>query len=210
MTKTLKVSLALVLGLSAGSVLAQNRTPAQLDSYVYAPNGQIWRSGFNLCWRTVRWTPAGAVRECDPDLFKDEAKVGPVGVPDYVPQEIPAVASQKITYQADAFFDFDKYALKPAGKKSLDELAQQIKLVDLELIIATGYTDWIGTEAYNYKLSLRRANAVKAYLVSKGVPADQIKVVGKGKNDPIASNKTAAGRAKNRRVEIVVYATERQ
>ena len=188
MTKTLKVSLALVLGLSAGSVLAQNRTPAQLDSYVYATNGQIWRSGTNLCWRTVRWTPAGAVRECDPDLFKEEPKVGPVSVPDYVPEEIPEVTTQKVTYQADTFFDFDKYALKPAGKQALDQLAEQIKLVDLELVIATGYTDWTGSEAYNYKLSLRRANAVKAYLVARGVPADQIKVVGKGKNDPIASN----------------------
>ena len=78
--------------------------------------------------------------------------------------------------------------------------------MDTEVIVAVGHTDWIGTDKYNQKLSERRANAVKAYLVSKGVPAEKIFTEGKGKKQPIASNKTREGRAKNRRVEVEVVA----
>jgi Outer membrane protein and related peptidoglycan-associated (lipo)proteins len=74
--------------------------------------------------------------------------------------------------------------------------------VDVEMVIATGHTDSIGTEAYNQKLSERRANAVKAYLVSKGVPASKITTLGKGETQPVATNKTKEGRAKNRRVDV--------
>jgi OOP family OmpA-OmpF porin len=69
-------------------------------------------------------------------------------------------------------------------------------------VIATGHTDSIGTERYNQKLSERRAAAVKAYLVSKGIPASKITTIGKGETQPVATNKTAAGRQKNRRVDI--------
>ena len=112
--------------------------------------------------------------------------------------------ASKITYAADAFFDFDKSVLKPAGRASLDDLVAKIQGVNVETIISTGHTDSIGTDAYNQRLSLRRANAVKAYLVSKGVPADRIVVEGKGEKQPVASNSTREGRAKNRRVEIEV------
>jgi OOP family OmpA-OmpF porin len=213
MTKIIKISLALVLGLSVASpVLAQTRTPAQLDSYIWDTRGVVWRSGTGLCWRTARWTPAGAIRECDPHLFKDTvAKKDwtPVREGDRVAPIVPQQTSEKVVYQAEAFFDFDKSVLKPEGRRSLDELADKMKLIDLELIIATGHTDSIGTHAYNDKLSMRRANAVKSYLVNKGVPADQIKAEGKGEREPVATNKTREGRAKNRRVEIQVFGNQR-
>ena len=79
--------------------------------------------------------------------------------------------------------------------------------MNLEVIIAVGYTDNIGTFEYNQKLSERRANAVKEYLVSKGVEKNRIYTEGKSYKDPIASNKTAEGRAKNRRVEIEMVGT---
>lgn len=112
-----------------------------------------------------------------------------------------------MTYAADAFFDFDKSVLKPEGRAKLDDLVSKIQGINLEVIIAVGHTDSIGTEAYNQKLSVRRAEAVKAYLVSKGIEKNRVYTEGKGEKQPIASNKTAEGRAKNRRVEVEVVGT---
>jgi OOP family OmpA-OmpF porin len=114
----------------------------------------------------------------------------------------PVSVKQAITIQAEALFDFDKAVLKPDGKKSIDEAIGKMKDIDVEVVIATGHTDSIGTDAYNQKLSERRANAVKEYMVSKGVPAAKITTLGKGETQPVATNKTAEGRAKNRRVDI--------
>ncbi len=114
----------------------------------------------------------------------------------------PESVKQSITIQAEALFDFDKSVVKPDGKKSLDDAIAKMKGVDVDMIIATGHTDSIGTDAYNQKLSERRANAVKDYLVSKGVPGNKITTLGKGETQPVASNKTKDGRAKNRRVDV--------
>ena len=119
----------------------------------------------------------------------------------------PPPAATKVTYAADAFFDFDKSVLKPEGRAKLDDLVSKIKGINLEVIIAVGHTDSVGSAAYNQKLSVRRAESVKAYLVSKGIERNRIYTEGKGKTQPIASNKTAEGRAKNRRVEIEVVGT---
>jgi OOP family OmpA-OmpF porin len=112
-----------------------------------------------------------------------------------------------VTLAADVFFDFDKAVLKPEGKAKLDDLVGKLKAVNLEVIIAIGHTDNIGSKAYNQKLSVRRAEAVKAYLVSKGIEPNRIYTEGKGLTQPIADNRTAEGRAKNRRVEIEVVGT---
>lgn len=122
---------------------------------------------------------------------------------------VPAVAPvpakpTKMTFSSDALFDFDKATLKPEGQAKLDELVSKLKGVNLDVAIAVGHTDGIGTDEYNQSLSLKRADSVKAYLVSKGIPADQIKTEGKGESQPIADNKTKEGRAKNRRVEVTV------
>ena len=113
-----------------------------------------------------------------------------------------------MTYAADAFFDFDKSVLKPEGKAKLDDLVSKVKGINLEVIIAVGHTDSVGTDAYNQKLSLRRSEAVKAYLVSKGIEKNRVYTEGKGEKQPVADNKTSAGRAKNRRVEIEVVGTK--
>jgi len=114
----------------------------------------------------------------------------------------PSSVRQSVVIQADALFDFDKSVVRPDGKRALDEALAKLNGVDLEMVIATGHTDSIGTERYNQKLSERRAAAVKAYLVSKGIPASKITTIGKGESQPVATNKTAAGRQKNRRVDI--------
>ena len=110
----------------------------------------------------------------------------------------------KVTYAADAFFDFDKSVLKPEGKAKLDDLVSKVKGINLEVIIAVGHTDSVGSDAYNQKLSVRRSEAVKAYLVSKGIEKNRVYTEGKGEKQPVADNKTAEGRAKSRRVEIEV------
>ena len=119
----------------------------------------------------------------------------------------PVPSSEKVTYAADAFFDFNKADLKPEAKAKLDDLVSKTKDINLEVIIAVGHTDSVGTDAYNQKLSVRRAESVKSYLVSKGIEPNRVYTEGKGEKQPVADNKTAAGRAKNRRVEIEVVGT---
>ena len=114
----------------------------------------------------------------------------------------PSSVKQAITIQAEALFDFDKSVLKPAGKKSIDDAIAKMQQIDVQMVIATGHTDSVGTDAYNQKLSERRATSVKEYMVSKGVAAAKITTLGKGETQPVATNKTKEGRAKNRRVDI--------
>ncbi len=116
-------------------------------------------------------------------------------------------APAKVTYAADAFFDFDKSVLKPEGKAKLDDLVGKVSAISLEVIIAVGHTDAVGGDTYNQKLSVARSEAVKAYLVSKGIEKNRVYTEGKGEKNPVADNKTSDGRAKNRRVEIEVVGT---
>jgi len=102
---------------------------------------------------------------------------------------------------------FDKSALTPAGKARLDDLVSKIRDMTLEVIIAVGHTDSIGNADYNQRLSVRRAESVKSYLVSQGIEANRVYTEGKGEKQPVASNQTRDGRAKNRRVEIEVVGT---
>jgi len=186
----------------------QAKTPT--SAYVQDSRGVIVRDPFGLCWRTGYWTPADAVPGCDGEIAKPAPAPAPVAaapVPAPVPAPAPAPVSEKVTFAADAFFDFDKSVLKPEGKRKLDDLASKLQGMNLEVIIAVGHTDSIGTDAYNQKLSVRRAEAVKAYMVTKGIEANRVYTEGKGEKQPVATNKSAAGRAQNRRVEIEVVGT---
>jgi OOP family OmpA-OmpF porin len=118
---------------------------------------------------------------------------------------VPAApVSEKVTFSADALFDFDKAVLKPEGTAKLDKLVADIKGVNIEVVIAVGHTDNAGPDSYNQKLSVRRAEAVKAHLVSAGIESNRVYTEGKGEKQPVADNKTKEGRAKNRRVEVEV------
>jgi len=97
--------------------------------------------------------------------------------------------------------------LKAEGRAKLDDLVGKIKGISLEVIIAVGHTDSVGSDAYNQKLSVKRAESVKAYLVTKGIEKNRVYTEGKGEKQPVADNKTPEGRAKNRRVEIEVVGT---
>ena len=125
------------------------------------------------------------------------------------PAVAPVAAPEKVSYAADAFFDTDKADLKKEGKAKLEDLADKVKGLNLEVVIAVGHTDSQGSAEYNQKLSVRRADAVKSFLSGKGIDAARIYTEGKGLTQPVADNKTAAGRSKNRRVEVEVVGTRK-
>ncbi|OOG58970.1 outer membrane protein OmpA [Polaromonas sp. C04] len=197
--------------LIASAALVTAAGAQTVDNWRNGTSELVWKNGTNeLCWRDANWTPATAAATCDgaivPVAAPAPAVVAPAApAPAPAPAAVPAAT--KVTYAADAFFNFDKSVLKPEGKAKLDDLIGKIKDINLEVIIAVGHTDSIGTVAYNQKLSVRRAEAVKAYLVSKGIEKNRVYTEGKGKSQPVADNKTAEGRAKNRRVEIEVVGT---
>ena len=199
--------------LFASAALATAAGAQTVDNWRNA-SGIVWKNGTNeYCWRNANWTPATAAPGCDgaiaapaPAAAAPAAAPAPAAAAPAPAAPQPAVAT-KVTYAADAFFDFDKSVLKPEGKAKLDDLVSKVKGINLEVIIAVGHTDSVGSDAYNQKLSVRRSEAVKAYLVSKGIEKNRVYTEGKGEKQPVADNKTAEGRAKNRRVEIEVVGT---
>jgi OOP family OmpA-OmpF porin len=191
------------------------------------PEINVVRNGSgNLCWRTGYWTPAMAIVACDPDLVPKPPAPAPAPAPAVAPPPppppspapapapAPAPQVQKITLASKALFDFDKAVLKPEGMAAIDsEIIAKLKDVQkLELVLVTGHTDRIGSQAYNQKLSERRADAVRNYLVSKGVAKDKIETLGMGKTQPVpgvtctmtAMKELIACLAPNRRVEVEV------
>ncbi|HYP84606.1 outer membrane protein OmpA [Variovorax sp.] len=208
MKKLNKVAMVFAVAALATAAGAQTRVTAAdggpvIDNWQNGTGELVWKNGTNeLCWRDANWTPATAAAGCDGALVPAAA---PTPAP---PAPRPAPVASKVTFAADAFFDFDKSVLKPEGRAKLDDLVQKIRGINLEVIIAVGHTDSIGTDAYNQKLSVRRAEAVKAYLVSKGIERNRVYTEGKGEKQPVADNRTKEGRAKNRRVEIEVVGTQ--
>ena len=141
------------------------------------------------------------------------APEAPAALPTPLPAPAPAAppapvpGSEKVSFSAEALFDFDKAIVKPEGKAALDGLLAKLQGMNTEVMVTVGHTDAVGTDQYNQKLSQRRAEAVKAYLVAAGVAADRVYTEGKGEAQPVADNKSAAGRAKNRRVTVEVVGT---
>ena len=218
-TKTSLV-MALVVGLGFAATAAQ----AQERVYVIDQRDVVAKSGADLCWRTGYWTPAAAAAdkagcECDKDLLPKETCAPKMAAAPMAPAAVagPKPSAEKITVAADALFDFNKATLRPAGQAKLDELVSKAKAIKLEVILAVGHTDRIGGDAYNQKLSEKRAAAVKEYLVAKGIEANRVYTEGKGEKQPVTGN-TCKGNAKtkalinclqpDRRVDIEVIGTK--
>ena len=206
------IKLNQVAALFATAALAGGAFAQTVDNW-RGTDGTVWKNGTNeYCWRDANWTPATGVQGCDG--VPAPVAPAPVAAP-AAPASAPAPAvvvpaapaTEKVSFAADAFFDFNKTALKPEGKAKLDDLADKVKGLNLEVVIAVGHTDSVGSDAYNDKLSVKRSEAVKAYLADKGIDASKIYTEGKGEKQPVADNKSADGRAQNRRVEIEVVGT---
>ncbi|HMM54261.1 MAG TPA: OmpA family protein [Candidatus Desulfobacillus sp.] len=193
-TRLSKTTLFALLGLAASIAAAQ---APNNDGYLFDTRGVVARSGFGLCWKTTRWTPAMAIAECDPDLVK-KAEPTPAPAPAPAPAAAPAAAPAKpkacnfsYALQSDATFAFGKADLNAAGRDQLDKnvLARLDSCASVKLLMITGHTDRIGGHQANQKLSEKRADAVKAYLVGKGARAEAVETMGAGKTQPVPSVK---------------------
>jgi len=216
---TITVALLAVLG-TASIAQAQERV------YVIDQRGAVATSGTGLCWRTGYWTPAAAANDpagcqCDKDLLPASVCSPPVATPQPRPAPPKPPVNNRITLDADTLFDFNKDVLRPEGKATLDELARRVEeLRTIEVITAVGHTDRIGGEAYNQRLSERRAAAVKQYLISRGIADNLIYTEGRGETQPVTgsdcdgfgnarSQKLIACLQPDRRVDIEVIGTEK-
>ena len=210
---------SLVLALLAGigfTAVAQERV------YVIDQRDVVAKSGFGLCWRDGYWTPAAAAAdkagcECDKDLLPKETCEPKMAAAPAAPVAGVKPSGEKITVAADALFDFNKAVLRPAGKAKLDELVSKAQAIKLEVILAVGHTDRIGSDSYNQKLSEKRAAAVKEYLVAKGIEANRVYTEGKGEKQSVTGDKCKGDKKTaalidclqpDRRVDIEVIGTK--
>lgn len=184
--KLTQIIAAATLGLSVSAASAQ--VPNN-DGYLFDTRGLVAKSGFGLCWKTTRWTPAMAIAECDPDLVKKPAPPAPA--PAAAAPAKPKACNFTYALQSDATFAFGKADLNAAGKKQLDDnvIAKLGNCASVKLMLITGHTDRIGSHEANQKLSEKRADAVKAYLASKGAKAGSVETMGAGKTQPVPAVK---------------------
>lgn len=211
--------------LSPVAVLAQD---TRNQGYLIDSSGSIVTSGTGLCWHTSDWTPARAVEPCDPTIRPVAAAPAATPAPraaapvtaEPAPMPVPAAIKplpQKMSFSADALFAFDKSDLKPEGRVMLDDLVRQLQGTAYDVILVTGHADRFGSAGYNQKLSERRANAVKAYLASKDIPASRINAKGMGETQPMTtadqcrgakSAKVIACLQPDRRVDVEMQGTK--
>ena len=222
MNKTINRSIVAVVAatLSLCASFAQAQQAAE-RVYVIDQRGDVVMDPFGLCWRTGYWTPAAAAKDpagckCDKDLLPKE--VCEPKAPAAPAAAAPKPAGEKVTVAADALFDFNKATLRPAGKAKLDEVVAKSNAINLEVVIAVGHADRIGSDAYNQKLSEKRAASVKDYLVAKGIPANRVYTEGKGEKQPITKPDQCKGAKSakvieclqpDRRVEIELIGTKK-
>ena len=227
MNKTAKHSVMALLAATIGlcASLAQAQTVDRV--YVIDGRGEVAMDPFGLCWRTNYWTPAAAAKDpagckCDKDLLPKEVcepkTAAPAATAPAAATPGTAPAREKVTVAADALFDFNKATLRPEGKAKLDDVVAKSNQLVLEVVIAVGHADRIGSAAYNQKLSEKRAASVKDYLVSKGIPANRIYTEGKGSKQPVTkpdqckgpkSAKVIACLQPDRRVDIEIIGTKK-
>jgi len=188
-------------GLQADVRQVYSRASAQGVGLADNGNTAIGNTYLNL-GGIFRWGGVKPVVEETPAPAPAPAPVAALVEPTPEPAPAPAPAPEAckptfetVTVSAEKLFGFDKSALKAEGKATLDDAAAKIIANPaIELVMVTGHTDRIGSDKYNQKLSERRANQVKAYLVSKGIAAERLHAVGKGKSEPVVECKGVKGK----------------
>ncbi len=198
-----KVGLGLEYKLTEALAVRADAERYRLDDAI-RNNGHVNMYSLNLVYKLGR--PAAKPVVYTPPPAPAPVVEAPAPAPAPV-QAAPVPTSEKVSFAAEALFDFDKSVVKADGKAALDDLLMKLQGMNTEVMITVGHTDSVGSDAYNQKLSLRRAEAVKAYIITKGVEASRVYTEGKGESQPVADNKTAEGRAKNRRVTVEVVGT---
>lgn len=205
--------------------VASQADDARSEGYLVDVNGTIvTTTNTDLCWRDIEWTPSRSAEPCDPRnkpvAAAPAAKAIVIAAATAAPMARPAEVKplpQKMSFSADALFAFNKSVLKPQGKTMLDELVRELDGGTYDVILVTGHADRIGSKEYNQKLSVRRANTVKDYLVSKDVPAGRIDAEGKGETQPVThsgdckgvkSAKVIACLQPDRRVDVEMNGTK--
>jgi OOP family OmpA-OmpF porin len=220
-TKKLLAAGAATLGLVVFEAPAQ-----QPAGYLYSvPSGVSAKNSFGQCWRASYWTPAMATMECDPDLVPKPAPVvtppppPPAAKPAPAPLAKPAAPAplakpaappkpRVITVNMTGLFDENRATLTPAARARLDKevVAAMGQLASVDFVHIEGHTDRLGSAQYNQKLSERRADAVAAYLVSKGLDRNKVGTLGMGKTNPVK----ACPDQKNRKALIECLAPNRR
>ena len=214
MTKSPTLNLAssllvLLTSLGASAAFAHSGDPV-VPGYWQDSNRHIVKDNYGECWRTGYWTPSMATEECDSGLLKKKeiVKVAEKTVPAQPlvpPDQGPDKPALRVTIQAETLFAFDKAVLRPEGKKTLDDevIAKMKEHPEVEVILVSGYTDRIGSNKYNQKLSERRANAVKSYIVNQGLDSNRVETVGKGEADPVVACDDVKGPENHRNKKLV-------
>jgi len=205
---------------SADDAVNLSSNNSNSGAYLTDSGGNAVRGGTGECWRAGIWTPALAnLVGCDGVMAKALPVTSPAEAPeqlatsptepDVVPEQainstVTQESSEKISFDTETLFDLDKAVLKNEGKQRLDALASRLFDGVVQVVVALGHTDSMGTPVHNQQLSEKRARVMADYLSNKGIPNEKIFTEGRGSSQPIASNSSEAGRALNRRVEIEV------
>lgn len=191
--KTLKPLNAITAGFAVtlacvGLLLSMPTSASELEGYATDSSRSVVRSNFGECWHTSSWSKDSTNAECDPKQVAAAPEPTPVVVE-------PRRTVQRINLASDAYFAFNKAELRPEGMAKLDEMALNMQGKNDPRLQITGHTDRIGTEAYNMQLSQRRAEAVKDYLISKGIEAEIIETTAMGPKDPVVNCESKTGNA---------------
>ena len=212
LTQKLLFGVVAVPILFSGAAMAQVVKP---EAYVVDDRGVVARNTStlgNLCWHTTDWTPAKAIYECEPDLVPKKIAAAPPAAKPVPPAPVPPPPpASKMHFSADELFDFDKAVLKHSpSRDQLDEFAARLKTLNFNTVKVIGYTDRIGSDHYNMHLSQRRADAVKNYLITQGVPGGKIQAEGRGKADPVTEDRCKGGKGKATKALIACLAPDRR
>lgn len=206
-TSKFVLSMVAMASIAVSGVTAAAETPQQ--GYLRDSDGGVVRTGSGQCWHTLDWAADMAIEGCG--LVK-VAEVIPTPIP---PKPAPVLAQPApvpepptaivITLQSDTLFGFDQSIIRAEGKKQLDKdvIAKMKQYPQIQRVLVTGFTDRIGSDAYNLKLSQRRADAVKDYQVEQGIDPTRIETASKGESEPVVSCDVVKGKSNGSNNELV-------